>query len=188
MRHGLTQPEASGEALLQVLAGSDTSAATIRIVLLNLMSAPLIYQRLQSEIDAAATSGAISNPIADAEARLLPYLQAVIKEGLRINPPATGMFPKEVPRGGDVIDGVFVPGGTQIGFAVYGLHHSRKIFGEDADVFRPERWLEAQGERLARMNGAAELIFHYGKWQCLGKPVALMELNKIFVEVRRLRS
>jgi cytochrome P450 len=183
IRHGLNQEEASGEALLQIVAGSDTSAATIRVVLLNLMSAPLIYHRLQSEIDSFSTDGKISSPITDSEARQMPYLQAVIREGLRITPPATGLFPKTVPPEGDTLNGIFVPGGTQIGSAAYGIQHSKKIFGQDADLFRPERWLEAEGDKLIEMQNTVDLGFHYGKYQCLGKPVALMELNKIYVEV-----
>jgi cytochrome P450 len=183
IRHGLTQEEVAGESLLQVIGGSDTSAATIRVVLLNLMSSPPTYRKLQAEIDSAIAAGQISSPIQDSEAKWLPYLQAVIKEGLRITPPATGLFSKQVPKGGDVLNGIFVPEGTQIGSSPYGIHHSKKIFGEDADLFRPERWLEAKGEQLAQMTSTADLIFHYGKFQCLGKPVALMELNKIYVEV-----
>jgi cytochrome P450 len=183
IRHGLTQEEVAGESLLQVIGGSDTSAATIRVVLLNLMSSPPTYRKLQAEIDSAVAAGQISSPIQDSEAKRLPYLQAVIKEGLRITPPATGLFSKQVPKGGDVLNGIFVPGGTQIGSSSYGIHHSKKMFGEDADVFRPERWLEAEGDQLSRMTSTVDLIFHYGKFQCLGKPVALMELNKIYVEV-----
>src|SRR5262245_10590283 len=115
IRHGLTQDEASGEALLQVVAGSDTSASTIRIVMLNLLSSPAIYRKLQAEIDGGIAAGEISSPVKDAEARQMPYLQAVINEGLRIMPPAAGAFFKTVPPGGDVIHGKFVPEGTQIG-------------------------------------------------------------------------
>jgi cytochrome P450 len=185
IRHGLTQEEAEGEALLQVIAGSDTTAATIRVVLLNLLTSPLIYHRLQSEIDSAATSAKISSPITDSEAREMPYLQAVIKEGLRIVPPVTGISFKTVPKGGDTINGIFVPEGTNIGLTYLAMHHSKQIFGDDADIFRPERWLEAEGERLAVMKGVLDLVFNHGRFQCLGKPVALMELNKIFVEVGR---
>jgi cytochrome P450 len=185
IRHGLTQEETEGESLIQVVAGSDTTATTIRVVLLNLLTSPLTYQRLQSEIDSAATSGKISSPIKDSEAREMPYLQAVIKEGLRILPPVTGISFKTVPKGGDTINGIFIPEGTDIGFAFLALHHSKKIFGDDADVFRAERWLEAEGERLAVMKGTSDLVFNHGRFQCLGKPVALMELNKIFVEVGR---
>lgn len=183
MRHGLNEEEVSGESLLQIIGGSDTSAATIRVVLLHLMGSPPCYVRLQAEIDAGIAAGKISSPIKNTEARQMPYLQAVIKEGLRIMPPATGMFSKQVPEGGDIVNGMFVPEGTQISACSFGIHHSKKIFGHDADLFRPERWLEAEGDQLAKMKSTAEMIFHSGRFQCLGKPVALMELNKIYVEV-----
>lgn len=65
---------------------------------------------------------------------------------------------------------------------------SKETFGTDADVFRPERWLEAAAdeERFKEMSDVIELAFGYGRFQCLGKTIAYMELNKIFVEVRRL--
>lgn len=71
--------------------------------------------RLRAEIDAAAEKGRISSPIQDVEARTLPYLQACIKEGLRLFPPVTGLMPKVVPPEGDTFNGVFIPGGTEIG-------------------------------------------------------------------------
>jgi hypothetical protein len=46
--------------------------------------------------------------------------------------------------------------------------------------------LEAKGDKLEEMSSTVDLVFHSGKWQCLGKTVALMEFNKIFVEVRLL--
>ncbi|KAF8857350.1 hypothetical protein BDZ45DRAFT_803352 [Acephala macrosclerotiorum] len=67
IRHGLTHEEASSEALLQIVAGSDTSAATIRVLLLNLMSPPPCYRRLAAEIDTASRTGKISSPIKDSE-------------------------------------------------------------------------------------------------------------------------
>jgi cytochrome P450 len=144
---------------------------------------PIVYRSLQKEMDDAILAGKISKPIKDVEARQLPYLQAVIKEGLRILPPAAGTFFKTVPAGGDVINGHFIPAGTQIGSSPFGVHHSKKIFGSDAELFRPERWLEADSSAFADMSSTVDLVFHYGKWQCLGKHVALMEFNKIFVEV-----
>lgn len=160
----------------------------MRATMLHLMASPTAYSRLQSEIDAGITTSTISSPITDAEGRSLPYLQAVIKEGLRIFPPVVGLMLKTVPAGGDTLNGVFVPGGTEIGYCGWGVHHSKEIFGEDADMFRPERWLEAEGERLRVMNSTAELVFNYGKWQCPGKSVAAIELNKVFVEVRTWSS
>lgn len=63
------------------------------------------------------------------------------------------------------------------------MHRNIGFFGADADVFRPERWFEVQGEQLQAMERNMELIFGYGRFQCLGKTVAFVELNKVFVEV-----
>ncbi|KAH8898627.1 cytochrome P450 [Thozetella sp. PMI_491] len=182
IRHGLNQEEASRESILNVVAGSDTSATTIRVMMLGLLSNPVAYRKLQKEIDDGIRTGKISSPATDAEARQLPYLQAAIKEGLRIKAPAAGPLFKTVPSQGDVIDGKFIPGGTQIGQSPFGVYHSKKTFGEDASLFVPERWIDADAERFAKMSSVVDLVFSVGKWQCLGKPVAFMELNKVFVE------
>jgi len=63
------------------------------------------------------------------------------------------------------------------------MMRSKNIWGEDAEIFRPERWLEADETQLKLMNSVVELNFGSGKYQCLGKTIAFMELNKIFVEV-----
>lgn len=60
-----------------------------------------------------------------------------------------------------------------------------KVWGVDAQYFRPERWLKGTPEEIKRREMNAELVFGYGKWQCLGKNVAQIELNKVFVEVNR---
>ena len=183
IRHGLSEDEAAGEALLQITAGSDTSASAIRTMMLHIVTNPGIYSRLQAEIDHGIASGEISSPIMDTEARNLPYLQALIKEGIRYYPPAPATMFKQVPVGGDTIDGKYLPEGTQIGGSSLGIQHSKDIYGPDADLFRPERWLEANAERAAAMNTTVDLCFHSGKYQCLGKSVAMMEFNKVFVEV-----
>lgn len=184
IRNGLTQEQTSRESLLNVVAGSETTSTTIRMIMLCILTNPPAYRRLQQEIDNAAEAGTISSPVTDAEARKLSFLQATIQEGLRIKVPAAGPLFKEVPEQGDTINGMFIPGGTQIGISPFGIYHSKKVFGPDAHVFRPERWLNAEPERLEAMAENVGLVFSSGKWQCLGKPVAIMELNKVFVEVR----
>lgn len=71
--------------------------------------------RLKAEIDEAVDNGSISSPTQDSEARALLYLQACMKEGLGLWPPVTGLFPKVVPPEGDTFNGVFLPGGIEIG-------------------------------------------------------------------------
>ncbi|EMT71918.1 Pisatin demethylase [Fusarium odoratissimum] len=141
-----------------------------------------MYLKLRNEIDDAIKAGSISSPITDAEARKLPYLQAVIQEGLRIKAPAAGPLFKQVPPQGDEIDGKFIPGGTQIGQSPFAVYHSKEIFGQDASLFSPERWINADPAKYEAMAEVVSLVFSTGKYQCLGKPVAFIELNKIFVE------
>lgn len=183
LKHGLTPAEAQGEMLVAVLGGSDTTATALRTTLLHIITSPDTYARLSNEIRSAASAGKISSPITDAEARALPYLQAVIKEGLRINPPATGTMDVIIPKGGDTICGIHVPEGTEVGASVFSVHNLERIYGHDAEMFRPERWLEADGEKLKAMERTLQLVFKAGKWQCLGRDVAAIELNKTFVEV-----
>ena len=143
---------------------------------------------LRKEIDSteAAASGTI---ITDAEARKLPYLQAVIIEGLRYWPPIGLLASKIVPKGGATINDYFLPEGIRIGQSIMGIERSKEIFGKDADQYRPERWLEfgdgaEEKAREKKMRSTVDLVFASGKYTCPGRPVAMIELNKIFVEVR----
>jgi cytochrome P450 len=171
--------------LITRVAGSDSTANAIRTTLLCLISTPSALAALRQEIDSGVTAGRISAPIRDSEARSLPYLQAVIKEGLRMYPPATGHNYKQVPKGGDTVYGYFLPEGTQLGVNIHCLLRCRETFGPDANVFRPERWMEAANDedRLREMSNTVEFVFGYGKFQCMGKMIAAMELNKVLVEV-----
>jgi cytochrome P450 len=169
------------------MAGADSTATAVRCIFLHITTNPLIYLRLRSEILDADRRGLISSPVVrNVEALRLPYLQACIKEGLRIWPPLTGLMTKQAPPGGDTFNGVFIPGGTDIAYSAWGTHHNPKTFGEDADVYRPERWLEKKAEELQHMERSVECVFGSGRYGCLGKSVAFIELNKVFVQVRIL--
>lgn len=196
MRHGLAGDELRTEALEQIIAGSETTAGAIRGTLLHLMTNPRVYLRLQREVDdavrrdlAPSTGGGL---ITAAQARQLPYLQAVIREALRVWPPVANIFSRDVPAGGDtlVVDGesVFLPGGVCIGYSAYAMHQSEKIYGKDAKAFRPERWLESDPAMLAVMVRTNDLTFGHGKFQCLGKAVAQIEIGKTVFEVSRNSS
>ncbi|KAM3560310.1 hypothetical protein ARSEF4850_003728 [Beauveria asiatica] len=165
------------------IAGSNTTAHTILMTLLSIIAAPWAVKALQKEIDEARPS--VHDPISWREIRQLPYLQAVIKEGLRMWPPVSGLGFKLVPPGGEHIDGHFVPGGTEIGQAFLAVGRSKQIWGADADVFRPERWLCAREADLNRMSKAVDTHFGGGKFSCLGKPMAMMELHKTVYELMK---
>jgi hypothetical protein len=93
-------------------AGSDTTAISLSAVLYHLCRNPSTLAKLRSEIDEMARAKQVSNPVSFQEAQAMPYLQAVLKEALRMHP-ATG-FPLErvVPKGGAMISGKFFPEGV----------------------------------------------------------------------------
>jgi cytochrome P450 len=154
------------------------------MIILSLITNPTAYAALIAEIRQSAST--VSIPISWAQTQTLPYLQAVVREGLRMWPPVAGLGFKQVPPEGDTINGFFVPGGTQVGQGFYAVGRSRLVWGEDADVFRPERWLLAEGDRLRDMIAAFDTHFGHGKYSCLGKPIALMEIYKAVFEVSKL--
>ncbi|KAK8929521.1 hypothetical protein H634G_03911 [Metarhizium anisopliae BRIP 53293] len=196
IRHGLSGDELRTEALEQIIAGSDTTATAIRATLLHIMTNPRVYAKLQLEIDDAVRDGRAPAPgdglISATQAKQLPYLQAVMREGLRVHPPVTNIFSRDVPAAGDMVtisscDGtkIFLPGGVSIGYSAYAMHHDKEIYGDDADAFRPERWFEADEAKLHVMTATNELIFGHGKFQCLGKRVAQVEIGKLVFETFR---
>ncbi|RBA13220.1 hypothetical protein FPRO05_13647 [Fusarium proliferatum] len=183
--HGLSEGNAQSETLFMFVAGSDTTASAIRVTLFYLMSSPRVYRKLKEEIRDTIREGKASSPITAAQARELPYLQAVIYEGLRMRPVTTGQQAKEVPAGGDTINGYFIPGGTSIAINFSAILGSKALFGQDADVFRPERFIGLSPSDLAEMRRNVEMNFGHGRWMCAGKPLAFMELQKVYFELLR---
>ncbi|KAK3937750.1 cytochrome P450 [Diplogelasinospora grovesii] len=183
--HGLSRQECSTEALFVIIAGFENTSSVIRTTMLYLMTTPAVYKRFKEEVMQVVREGRASSPITFEEGKRIPYLQAVIYEGIRMRPPAPGLYPKSVPPQGDVIHGKFIPGGTAVGMNTAALVRSTALFGPDADLFRPERFLEVDADTRAEMERNVELVFGYGRWMCAGKPVAFMELNKIFFELMR---
>jgi cytochrome P450 len=58
------------------------------------------------------------------------------------------------------------------------------IFGQDTQLFRPERFLECDEAKKHDMFRTVDLLFGHGRWTCAGKILAFVELNKIYFEVR----
>ncbi|KAH7303915.1 cytochrome P450 [Stachybotrys elegans] len=185
MRHGMTREEARSEGPFLVLAGSDTVASVVRGTMLNILSNGPLYAKLKQVIATCVSGGQVSNPITLEEARRIPYLQALIYEGIRYRSPTNALFFKTSPDGGLDIQGKHIPAGTAIGMNMASLLASKDLFGEDADVFRPERFLEVSDSDRIEMERNVELVFGHGRWMCSGKTVAFMELNKIFFELLR---
>lgn len=181
---GLSQTQCEVESFIQIIAGSDSTTTTVRNTMYLLAGNPTAYLRLRAEIDSAVSDGRVSSPvITHAEAQRLPYLSACVWEGLRMYPPLFGLKSKLAPPGGEQINEHFFPEGTELGSCDYSFVRSKEIFGDDADLFRPDRWIEASQEQKVKYRYTVDTIFGSGRYQCLGRHIAFIELHKVFFEV-----
>ena len=78
----------------------------------------------------------------------IAYLEAVINEGLRIHSTSSLGLPRLVPPSGIEVEGRVYPEGTVLSVPSYTIHRDKGVWGEDAEVFRPERWFERDGAEM----------------------------------------
>lgn len=191
-----------------VLAGSDTTAIFLRTIFKNLGENPEALAKLRGEIDEAYKKGEMSRIVTWKESRRLPYLEAVIQESGRIHPPFGLNLERVVPAGGLEICDEFLPEGTIVGMNAWVVHRDRAVFGQDADTWRPERWIEADDAQRKKMEDGLltvsyapglqtsvtsscyrsrerqqltdeTLQFGAGHRTCLGKHISLLEIYKL---------
>ena len=164
------------EILLVLLAGSDTTGTSFQGMVVQILQHPHIYHRMMEEIDDATRRGLLSPmPQFDEVTEHCPYYIACLREVNRLWPSATGILPRLVAEPGIDLYGKFVPPGTEITCNPWVIHREKKLYGDDADVFRPERWLDTSDAKLFLKYN---FTFGYGTRICLGKDIALVELYK----------
>jgi cytochrome P450 len=111
-----------------------------------------VAAKLREEIDAAYSSRILERPIPSyQQASKLPYLNACISEGLRLSPAIANIFTRAVPAGGATIMGDdFVPEDTVVGINNWVMGRNKALYGGDAEIFKPERWLDEKQSKILR--------------------------------------
>ncbi|KAI9370285.1 cytochrome P450 [Aspergillus egyptiacus] len=173
------------EAFGGFFAGSETTALTLSGILYHIFRTPRVYAKLVAEIDAAVDSKQLSSPhIAYNEAIKLPYLTACVKEGMRMHPVTGVSFPRHAPPSGCMIGGQYIPGNARIGLNPAVIHFDKGVFGPDAEVFRPERWIEGDASFMDRHI----MQFGMGSRTCLGKNISMCEIYKAIPQLLKAFS
>ena len=108
-KYNLNQDEIIVNSALFIVAGSETTANALSGILARLLYNPDKYDILCKEIRDAFEK---EEDIRFEKLSQLVYLNAVLEEGLRIHPPVPTGLLRTVPKGGDTIDGTWVPGGV----------------------------------------------------------------------------
>ncbi len=170
-----------------ITAGSDTTAILLRTIFYNLLKHPDSLAKLRHEITTSTTTDlnntddkttTTPTPITWKQSLTLPYLNACIKEAGRLHPPFGLPYERIVPPSGATICNHFLPGGTIVGMSPFATHRDPTTFGADADIWRPERWTEADEGERRRMENAL-LTFGAGNRSCIGKHISYLEIAKL---------
>ena len=175
-------PEEVRDQLISFLfAGHETTATTLSVALWSLAGDSAARSRLERELEAVCgdrepTTGDLDD---------LAYLEAVVREALRLYPPATGVYRE--PRSDVVLGGYRVPAGTTLQLSIYGIQRDGRWW-DDPAAFRPERWLAAERDDPENVAGwsleddpdrpeYAYFPFSGGPRHCLGMRFAMLELQ-----------
>ncbi|KAI1645395.1 cytochrome P450 3A13 [Daldinia loculata] len=162
----------AAECLDHMAAGIDTTGDALCFLMWEI-SQPIsfyVQQRLQEELRA--------NP--EVAFDKLPYLDAVVMEGLRCFPAIPMSLPRYVPSGGRNIDGYMIPEGTIVSCQAYSTHRIDESVFPQPDTFDPDRWLQEAGE-LERKR--LFFAFASGGRGCIGKHLALAEMKTLLRDV-----
>ncbi|SJL12070.1 uncharacterized protein ARMOST_15491 [Armillaria ostoyae] len=174
----LPEPELLAQMNTIILAGHETTANTLCFGLLEFCKHPEIQQRLRSEVH--STERAIRNDgrteFTSSDLDSMPYLSAVVKETLRYHAAVYNVLrvssqddvlPLSKPittTSGKVLHKLPIPKGLQIISSVAAYNRNKDIFGEDADVFNPERWLRESVPNTTASLGVYGSLQVYVHW------------------------
>ncbi|KAL5375074.1 hypothetical protein DPSP01_011490 [Paraphaeosphaeria sporulosa] len=168
-----SQGKLESNAELLIVAGSETTATTLSGIAYFLSKHPYCMLKLHEELTSAFSS--YDEITGDATAKL-PYLHAVIEEGLRMYPPVAFGLSRVSP--GAMVSGHYVPAGTLVSTQSWSSKHDPRYWHRPDD-FLPERWIgDGFGDRKDAFNP-----FSLGPRACLGINLAYLELRIILAKM-----
>lgn len=169
---GVSDEEATSQAFTFLLAGYETTASALAFTVYSLAKHPEKTARLLQEVDSL---GSANREVYPADLVQMPYLEACLKEAMRLYPP--GVFTVRQPLTEDfTIKGYTIPKGTWIHMPIFTLQRSEDYFGRPLE-FIPERWIEGTPEEAAlnKKVPGSWMAFGEGTRVCVGQRFALQE-------------
>jgi cytochrome P450 len=167
---GMSDEQVRDEAMTLLLAGHDTTAAGLSWLWYVLARHPEVEARVLEELEEVLDS----RPPTVADVPKLCYTERVIKETLRMYPPAIGTFARQAVE--DVeIGGYALRKGAVVRTLSYFLHHDRRWF-PDPEKFDPERFAPGRVEEIPQY---AYFPFGCGPRVCIGNTFAMAEIALI---------
>ncbi|KAK7753574.1 hypothetical protein SLS62_004432 [Diatrype stigma] len=173
----LTFAQIATNAGTLIVAGSETTATLLCGAVFLLTTNPHCLEKLAQEV---RSSFADDSEITLLSVNKLQYMLACLKESLRRYPPVVGVMPRQVPRGGAMVAGHFVPEDTVVGVWQWPIYHAPDLW-TDPMGFHPERFMDDPkfaGDRLDALQP-----FGTGPRNCIGKNLAYAEMRLIMAKI-----
>ncbi|KAF5208215.1 Cytochrome p450 [Thalictrum thalictroides] len=158
-----------------IFRGTDTTSLLTEWVMAELVLNPNIQAKLQKELDRVVGNKSVT----DADIANLPYLQAVVKETLRVHPPGPLLsWSRYSISDMQLNNGMVIPANTTAMVNMWAITHDPNVWNE-ALVFKPERLLESDGgvNVDVRGNDLRLAPFGAGRRVCPGKNLGLVTVN-----------
>ncbi|KAF7082232.1 hypothetical protein CFC21_086110 [Triticum aestivum] len=149
-------------------AGTDTIAITIEWAMAELLRNPRVMAKVRAEMDVKLGG---KDTIEEPDAANLPYLQAVVKEVMRLHPVSPILLPHQAVEDGVEIGGYTVPKGSRVIFNVWAIMRDPAAW-ERPDEFVPERFLDMADMVDFRGKHFQFIPFGSGRRLCPGLPMA----------------
>ncbi|MCO5584517.1 hypothetical protein L7F22_038445 [Adiantum nelumboides] len=159
-----------------IFRGTDTMAILTEWILAELVLNPRVQSKLYAEVQQAAANSESS--LRDADIARMPYLQALIKEGLRMHPPGPLLSWARLAVHDVEVAGHFIPAGTTAMVNMWAITHDEEIW-EEPGVFRPERFLHGEGGQEVDVKGGDMRLapFGAGARACPGRALAMATVS-----------
>ncbi len=164
----MSEEQVRSEARTMFYAGHHTAAANLTWTLYLLAQHADVYERLLDEIDRILSG----RPPHLGDLSRLPYTEQVIKESMRLYPPAWTLFAREALEAVE-IGGYELPKGAWVFIYPWVLHRDERFF-PDPSRFDPDRFTPA---RAARIPSGAYIPFGLGGHSCIGGRAAMQMLQ-----------
>ncbi|XP_045765253.1 cytochrome P450 4C1-like [Maniola jurtina] len=174
---GYTNTELREELLMSILGATDTTATAACFTTVLLANHPGVQDRVYKEVQDILGSAERSITIEDVPR--LKYLDAVVKESLRLYPPVPVVL-RRCTKHVQLPSGIILPEGCEVLLNFWGVHRNPGCWGADADEFKPERFLSATPDQLA-----AFMPFGHGPRSCTGMRLSLASLKLSLAELTR---
>ncbi|EFX05326.1 benzoate 4-monooxygenase cytochrome p450 [Grosmannia clavigera kw1407] len=172
---GLEEIQMAAECMDHMVAGIETTGDVLCWLMwqISLPGYQAIQDRLYAELTMDSANGEVSYD-------QLPYLHAVLKEGLRIFPSIPMSLPRYVPKGGRDIAGTWLPEGIIVSCQPYTMNRFDQVVFPEPDTFVPERWLDKEVETE---QNRLFFTFSNGGRGCIGRHLAMVEMKLLLRDV-----